>query len=125
MSQPNLRKIHIGRNIERIREIKGINQENLAAELGISQQAVSKMEQSEYVDNERLLNVAKILDVTVDAIKSFNEDAVINNLSCNFSDNAVNTLYQYNSVEKIIELYEKLLKEKDEMIELYKSQHKS
>ncbi|MCX2432687.1 helix-turn-helix transcriptional regulator [Pedobacter sp. GR22-10] len=35
---------HIGRKISRIRESHGMKQEALAIELGISQQAVSKLE---------------------------------------------------------------------------------
>jgi transcriptional regulator with XRE-family HTH domain len=47
MAEPTL---HIGRKISKIRELKGMKQETLALELGISQQAVSKMEQSADVD---------------------------------------------------------------------------
>jgi len=36
--------LHIGRKISRIRELRGMKQETLASELGISQQAVSKIE---------------------------------------------------------------------------------
>ncbi|HTN20446.1 MAG TPA: helix-turn-helix transcriptional regulator [Pelobium sp.] len=36
--------LHIGRKISRIRELRGMKQEALAQELGISQQAVSKLE---------------------------------------------------------------------------------
>ena len=38
--------IHIGRKISRIRELRGIKQEVLAAELGLNQQAISKIENS-------------------------------------------------------------------------------
>ena len=46
--------MHIGRKISRIRELRGIKQETLAQELGVSQQAVSKLEQSEAVDDDKL-----------------------------------------------------------------------
>ncbi|HEY1022626.1 MAG TPA: helix-turn-helix transcriptional regulator, partial [Flavisolibacter sp.] len=55
---------HIGRKISRIRELRGMKQEALAAELGISQQAVSKLEQSEKIEEEVLEKVANILGVT-------------------------------------------------------------
>jgi len=45
---------HIGRKISRIREIRGIKQDHLAIELGISQQTISKIEQSETVEEEHL-----------------------------------------------------------------------
>lgn len=39
--------LHLGRRVERLREIVGMKQETLAQALGVSQQAISKMEQSE------------------------------------------------------------------------------
>ncbi|GAA6773402.1 hypothetical protein AAGS39_41630 [Flavobacterium sp. CGRL2] len=44
---------HIGRNISRIRELKDMKQEALAQALGISQQAVSAIENSETVDEQK------------------------------------------------------------------------
>ncbi len=35
--------VHEGRNIKRIREMLGINQEALATELGVNQQKISKI----------------------------------------------------------------------------------
>lgn len=46
--------IHIGRKISRIREIRGIKQDHLAIEMGVSQQTISKIEQSETVEEENL-----------------------------------------------------------------------
>lgn len=57
MAEPTL---HIGRKISKIRELKGIKQETLAHELDISQQAVSKIEQSADVDGEALEKIAQI-----------------------------------------------------------------
>jgi transcriptional regulator with XRE-family HTH domain len=59
--------LHIGRKISRIRELRGMKQEALAAELGISQQAVSKIEQSAEVEEESLNKIAKALGVSVEA----------------------------------------------------------
>jgi DNA-binding XRE family transcriptional regulator len=47
--------LYIGRKISRIRELRGMKQEALAAELGISQQAVFKIE------DEVLEKIAKVL----------------------------------------------------------------
>jgi transcriptional regulator with XRE-family HTH domain len=79
---------NIGRKIGRIRELRGIKQEILAEELGVSQQTVSRMEQSEVVEKELLEKVAKILGVTPDAIKNFSEEAVVNYFNT-FNDNSV------------------------------------
>ncbi|MBL7744099.1 MAG: helix-turn-helix transcriptional regulator [Chitinophagaceae bacterium] len=113
------RAIHEGRNVKRIREILGVKQDALAMELGISQQAISALEQREALDKDMLEKIGKALKVSPDAIRSFQEEAVINNISCTFHDFHDNSsVFQFNPVDKIIELYDKLLKEKDEKIAL-------
>jgi transcriptional regulator with XRE-family HTH domain len=114
--------LHIGRKIERIRMLRGIKQETLAASLGITQAAVSKMEQSEKVSDEKLGEVAKVLGVTSDAIKNFDENASINNNVYDQNNTVIN--YQFNPVEKIVELYERLLKSEREKNEILQSQLK-
>jgi transcriptional regulator with XRE-family HTH domain len=110
--------MNIGRKISRIRELRGMKQETLAQELGVSQQAVSKLEQSESVDDDKLQLVAEKLGVTVEAIKNFNEESVFNNISNTFHDHASLINCQFNPIEKIVELYERLLKTEREKIEL-------
>lgn len=111
---------HIGRKIERIRELRGMKQDTLAAALGITQQAVSKMEASENVDDDRLQKVATVLGVTANAIRNFNEDAIFNNINNTFHDNSALVNYQFNPIDKIVELYERMLKaerEKNALLE--------
>lgn len=127
MSIPDtLRKVHYGRNIERIREIRGIKQETLAQAIGITQQAVSKMEQSKEIDEDKLQKIAEALGVTVDAIRSFSEEAAIYNIQNNSETSSNNTIvnYQFNPIEKIVELYERLLKEKEDTIQALRKQSK-
>lgn len=101
---------HIGRKISRIRELRNIKQETLASELGVSQQSVSRMEQSEVVEDELLEKVAKILGVPVDAIKNFSEEAVINIISSTLHNTSglinYNPTFTFNPIEKIVELYD-------------------
>jgi len=97
---------HIGRKIERIRKLKGFKQDDFADTIGISQGALSKIEQSESVTDEKLQLIADGLGVTMDAIKNFNEDSAINNIQNNY-DNATNNVnYQYFPFDKILELFE-------------------
>jgi len=123
---------HIGRKISRIRELRGIKQETLASELGVSQQSVSRMEQSEVLEDDVLEKVAKVLGVTSDAIKNFSDDAVVNYFN-NFNDNSVNHgpfgnyHCTFNPLDKLIELveenkklYERLLLAEKEKIEILK-----
>ena len=120
--------IHQGRNLRRIREILDVKQDTLASLLGEdwNQQKISYLEQKEQIDPAILNEVAKALKVPVDAIKNFDEEAAINNISCIFNDNAsVNYKPVFNHIEKLVEaieenrkLYAALLKEKDEKIAL-------
>src|ERR1700761_8483947 len=116
--------LHIGRKINRIRELRGMKQEALAAELGISQQMVSKIEQSEKVEDEVLEKIASALGVSAEGIKKFSEEAVFTNISNTFNDTSYLINYQFNPVEKIVELYERLLASEREKIEMLKSQIK-
>lgn len=118
---------HIGRNIGRIRELLGIKQEAVADALGISQQAVSKIEQSESVEDATVDRVAKVLGINSEAIKNFSEEATLNVIANTFNshENSVSIGYQstfnFNPIEKWIEameenkkLYEALLKSERE-----------
>ncbi len=103
---------HIGRKISRIRELKDMKQEALAQALGTNQQAVSAMENSENIEEEKLIEVAKALGVTVEAIKNFSEEAVFNYFN-NFSDNSINqgpigahNICHFNPLDKLVEVYE-------------------
>ncbi|MEO8794265.1 MAG: helix-turn-helix transcriptional regulator [Daejeonella sp.] len=124
---------HIGKKISRIRELRGMKQEALAAELGISQQAVSKMEQSENIEDEVLEKVAKVLNVSAEAVKHFSEEGMINYFN-SFHDNSGAGAYSnysnfnFNPIEKLIEtmeenkrLYERLLQSEREKVEILKA----
>ena len=70
---------HIGRKIERIRHLRGMSQTDLGNLLGITKQAVSKIEQSDEMDDNRLNDVASALGVTVEGLKGYNEENVLYN----------------------------------------------
>jgi len=119
---------HIGRKIGRIRELRGMKQETLAEMLGVSQQSVSKIEQSETLDAERLEAVAKALGVTPEAIHNFSEELAINYFN-NFYDNSFSNSQgtfhpnncTFNPLDKVVELYERLVQaEKDKVAYLEK-----
>ena len=98
-----------------------MKQEAIAAELGISQQAVSKIEQSAEVEEDALEKIAKVLGVSTESIKRFSEEAVFTNISNTFNDTSYLINYQFNPLEKIVELYERLLQSEREKVELLKS----
>lgn len=121
---------HIGKKISRIRELRGIKQEYLASELGVCQQTVSRMEQSETIEDDVLAKVAGVLGVSAEAIKNYSDEAVIYNIQNNYEGSSSNYsgLHHctFNPLDKLIELveenkklYERLLqseKEKNELL---------
>lgn len=114
-------KKHIGRNIAKIREIKGIKQEALADLMGVSQQKISQYENTEEIDDAKLEPFAKALGVTSEAIKNFSDENVINYFA-NFYDNSANNgsihahNCTFNPLDKVVELYERLVQaEKDKV----------
>jgi transcriptional regulator with XRE-family HTH domain len=125
---PN-KKIHQGRNIKRFREMLGIKQEALAFELGDdwNQKKISLLEQKESVEKDILEQVAKILKVPTEAIENFDEEQAINIIGNTITNNdnaaVVNNYPTFHPVESILKLheekialYERMLKEKDEMM---------
>jgi len=123
LTKPN----HIGRKISRIRELRDMKQEALAQALGTNQQAVSALENSETIDEQKLIEVAKALGVTVEAIKNFSEEGVINYFNTfNESPNNYFGLSNctFNPLDKLMEtveenknLYERLLQVEKDKIE--------
>ncbi|CAA9196069.1 helix-turn-helix domain-containing protein [Flavobacterium collinsii] len=116
---------NIGRNISRIRELRGMKQEILAEAIGVSQQSVSNIEASEIIDKEKLVLIAKALGVTVEAIENFTEESVFNFFN-SFYDNSSNTGAQgnthnnhctFNPLDKVIELYERLVQAEKDKVE--------
>ena len=77
-SKTKPRTKHLGRKISRMREILGVKQDTVADELGVSQQTVSKIEQTEEVDDETLGKIAGVLGVEPEAIRNFDEEGIIN-----------------------------------------------
>ena len=122
--------IHQGRNIKRFREMLQIKQEALAWELGEdwSQKRVSLLEQKEVIEQDILDQVAKILKVSTEAIKNFDEESVVNNINTFYDQSAFNFQCTFNPIDKWVEaldenkkLYERLLQSEREKVELLQS----
>jgi transcriptional regulator with XRE-family HTH domain len=129
MSTATTKKIHEGRNVKRFREMLGIKQDALAADLGDdwNQQKVSLLEQKETIDPALLQQISSALKIPAEAIQNFDEEQAINIISntfdnCNqpasvFYNSTINPVDQLIKVhEEKIALYERMLKEKDEMM---------
>lgn len=114
---------HIGRNISRIRELRGMKQEALAIAIGMSQQTISNIEGSETIDDEKLNVIAEALGVSAEAIKNYSDEVVLNNIQNNHegsvihSGPTVNHNCTFNPLDKIVELYERLVQAEKDKVE--------
>lgn len=114
---------HIGRNIARIREMPGMKQETLAELLNVSQQKISLLENSETLEDDKLISVAQALEVSVEALKNFSDEAVFNIISNTFNENSSNNNnYQctINPIDKLVEVYEENKKLYERVLETEK-----
>ena len=124
-------KVHEGRNVKRFREMLGIKQDALAADLGDdwNQQRISLLEQKETIDAPILSQIAAVLKIPVEAIQNFDEEQAVNIIANTFNvekDAYIGNsqpIFNINPLDEIkklheekIALYERMLKEKDEMM---------
>jgi transcriptional regulator with XRE-family HTH domain len=124
-----MQKIHEGRNVKRFREMLGIKQEALAFDLGNewNQKKISLLEGKESIDTPLLQQISTALKIPVEAFQNFDEEQAINiisstfhdtqgliNYSPTFNNNPIDKLMQLH--EEKIALYERMLKEKDDMM---------
>jgi transcriptional regulator with XRE-family HTH domain len=123
-------KVHEGRNIKRFREMLGIKQDALAYSLGEgwNQQRISLLEQKETIELSLLKQISNAMKVPVEAFQNFDEEQAINIISNTFDNCNQPASFFYNStinpIEQIIKLheekialYERMLKEKDQMMD--------
>ena len=131
MSATNTKKIHEGRNVKRFREMLGIKQDALAADLGDdwNQQKISLLEQKETIESTILQQVSAALKIPAEAIQNFDEEQAVNIISntASFENCQQPAFFNHNPtfhpIEKLVQLheekialYERMLKEKDEMM---------
>jgi transcriptional regulator with XRE-family HTH domain len=124
-------KIHQGRNVKRFREMLGIKQEALAFDLGNdwNQKKISMLKQKDIIENDILKQISNSLKIPVEAFQNFDEEQAVNIISNTFNiekdayiGNA-KPVFNINPLDELkklhdekIALYERMLKEKDEMM---------
>ncbi|CAA9200657.1 hypothetical protein FLA105534_03168 [Flavobacterium bizetiae] len=122
-------KIHQGRNVKRFREMLNIKQEALAYDLGEdwNQKKISMLEQKDVIEDNLLKQISAVLKIPVEAFQNFDEEQAINIISNSFDNGSIgyqkNDTCTFNPIDKIVQLYdemialyERILKEKDEMM---------
>ena len=126
-ANPN-HKVHEGRNVKRFREMLGIKQDALAADLGDewNQQRISLLEQKETIDAPLLAQISAVLKIPVEAIQNFDEEQAVNIISNTFNEGSIanataeNIQCSFNPIDKVMELFERLLASEREKVELMK-----
>lgn len=119
--------IHQGRNIRDARHSKNMKQDTLANMIKVAQSTLSKAENSKFVEDELLEKISTALNVPLDYLKEKEQEAstvifenntvtnqdstVSGNMNVGYNDQITNV---FNPVEKMAELYERLLAAKDE-----------
>jgi transcriptional regulator with XRE-family HTH domain len=127
------KNVHQGRNIKRIRESRGMKQFTLAQLMGISQQAVSQIEQKPVIEEVLLSRMAFVLEVPAEVLREMED---IPDVSYYVENNTFEAYAQtvhakdYNNycsldeIKKLYDekeaLYERQLKEKQNEIDFLK-----
>lgn len=112
-----------GANVRRWREWRNINQDVLAEMIGVSQATMSGLEKKEMIEPETVEKLAKALDIPIEAITDLDSGSSINIVSGTFAsvvseNNTNNYSPTYNPLDRVAELYERLLKAEQEKVEL-------
>ena len=122
-----VRNVHHGHNIRLARMLKNLKQEDLAEKVSTTQPNVSEHENAAVLDDELLQRYAKALDVSLEALKTMEDNAstvvfesnVVNNQDTaganthvGYTNDDNNVIF--NPIDKLTELYERLLQEKDD-----------
>lgn len=119
-----------GANVRRWREWRNINQDVLAEMIGVSQATMSGIEKKEIIEPETVEKLAKALDIPIEAITELTKENSVNIFSGSWSWNDQASLQNiggaatatiaptFNPIDKVAELYERLLKSEQEKISL-------
>jgi transcriptional regulator with XRE-family HTH domain len=103
----DLRTLHIGQKIKKIRELKNLTQTYLARELGITQSAYSKIEMGETeVTYGKLEKISETLGIKPEEIIAFNESMVFNVMHNQNGGNVFSQIHQNNLSDNERKLYQ-------------------
>ncbi len=106
----------MGRKLAKARQLRGISQEEFGEKLEMSKSAVSRLENSYEIEDELLKQACEILDVSVEGLKSLDEEAALY-YTVNFYDesaknsviNSPNGTQNIYPLEETIKFFEKEL----------------
>jgi transcriptional regulator with XRE-family HTH domain len=116
---------HRGKKISKYRHFKGMKQDTLAEKLNISQTELSRIENQEIIEDQLFGQIAEALGVSPGFLDNFDEISVLYHISNNLenptiSENSNGINQVFNPLDKVIELYERLLESEREKIQILK-----
>lgn len=106
----------IGRKLAKARVLRGISQQEFANKLDMSKSAVSRLENSNEIEEELLQQACDIIGVSVEGLKTFDEDLALS-YTVNFYDesgknsviNSPSGTQNIYPIEETIKFFEKEL----------------
>jgi transcriptional regulator with XRE-family HTH domain len=102
----DLRTMHIGQKIRKLRELKNLTQTHMAQELGVTQSAYSKIELGESeVTYSRLERISGVLGMKPEEVISFNDQLVFNISNNPYGGNVFSHIDQNGITENERKLY--------------------
>ncbi len=114
--EATVKKSNHGANVRRWREWRNVNQDVLAEQIGVSQATLSGYEKRDKLEIEILEKIAKALNIPVEAITELGNDASINIVNAYDNSGSINYSPTFNPLDKIVELYDKLLEAEKEKV---------
>ncbi|MGV8092173.1 MAG: helix-turn-helix domain-containing protein [Mangrovibacterium sp.] len=118
METQSVKKSNHGANVRRWREWRGVKQDVLAEQIGVSQATFSGYEKKDKLEQEVLEKIAGALDIPIEAITELGQEAAINIVNAYDNAGSINFNPSFNPIDKIAELYERLLKSEQEKVAL-------
>ena len=113
----------IGQKIKKVHELRNFTQDYVASQIGIGQEAYSKIESNKTsVTIQRLEQIAKALEVGVFGLMNFDDEKVLFNFSENNQQNAQIGYFNTNeTIKELKDLYEKIITQQKEEIAFLRS----
>jgi len=121
MEIKNQEELSVAQRVRKVRVEKNFSQDYLAKKLGLSQKAYSKIENSESKLNvDTLIKISEILDTPITNFLDESSRPIVNDYSNRTGGD--NIIYKNIYNEKTEDLYNQLLKAKDDIINAKQSE---
>lgn len=124
---------HEGRNVAKVRALRGYSQTDLGKMLKVSKQAISFVEQRDRLTKKKLNDFARVLDVSAEGLKYFTDEMVFQSNSGAYATRSMpsmwvggnmGTILTESPLGKMMKFWEMLLEAQRKIIEDLKRRKK-